>query len=228
MPKLSPSAIEKNKSRIENAAKKLFIKHGFHATSMRTIAAKAGTSLGNVYNYYRTKEEILGSIIGKYQTTIDGRLRAIFDEIDEPLKPESLIRFGGQIKKMVNDHHDFWLLMYIDVLEFENLHFRKMFEGLVHNLRRRFATQFEELQMCGAVHCDVDPAVGFTAVYMQFFNYFLVEKLFGGNHHFGLTDEQVIQQLTDMYCRGMLQNHDHKTTPNSTKGRRLVKTASRK
>ena len=94
MPKLSPSTIEKNKSRIEEAARQLFIKQGFHATSMRTIAARAGTSLGNVYNYYRTKEEILSSIIEKYQTTIDSRLRSIFDEIDEPLKPESLIRFG--------------------------------------------------------------------------------------------------------------------------------------
>jgi len=224
MPKLSPSAIEKNKGRIEEAAKKLFIKQGFHATSMRNIAGRAGTSLGNVYNYYRTKEEILGSIIGKYQTTIDGRLRAIFDEIDEPLKPESLVRFGQQIKKMVNDHHDFWLLMYIDVLEFENRHFRKMFEGLVHNLRRRFATQFDELKSCGAVHADVDPAVGFTAVYMQFFNYFLVEKLFGGNRHFGLTDEQVITQLTGMYCRGLLQNH----TGGSTSSPKVKKGVSRK
>jgi len=207
MPKLSPSAIEKNKDRIEEAAKKLFIKQGFHATSMRNIAARAGTSLGNVYNYYRTKEEILGSIISKYQTTIDGRLRSIFDEIDQPLEPESLVRFGGQIKKMVNDHHDFWLLMYIDVLEFENRHFRKMFEGLVENLRRRYASQFDELRNRGAVHSDVDPAVAFTAVYMQFFNYFLVEKLFGGNSHFGLTDEQVIEQLTGLYCRGLSQNH---------------------
>ena len=207
MPKLSPSAIEKNKDRIEEAAKKLFIKQGFHATSMRNIAARAGTSLGNVYNYYRTKEEILGSIISKYQTIIDGRLRSIFDEIDQPLEPESLVRFGGQIKKMVNDHHDFWLLMYIDVLEFENRHFRKMFEGLVENLRRRYASQFEELRNRGAVHSDVDPAVAFTAVYMQFFNYFLVEKLFGGNSQFGLTDEQVIEQLTGLYCRGLSQNH---------------------
>src|SRR5215212_1511512 len=225
MPKLSPSTIEKNKNRIEEAAKKLFIKQGFHATSMRNIAARAGTSLGNVYNYYRTKEEILGSIIGKYQTTIDDRLRAIFDEIDEPLKPESLVRFGQQIKKMVNDHHDFWLLMYIDVLEFENRHIRKMFEGLVHNLRRRFATQFAELKSSGAVHDDVDPAIGFTAVYMQFFNYFLVEKLFGGNRHFGLTDEQVITQLTGIYCRGLLQNHNGGSTksPKIAKSRKKHK-----
>src|ERR1051325_10861273 len=78
MPKLSPSAIEKNKSRIEEAARKLFIKQGFHATSMRNIAARAGTSLGNVYNYYRTKEEILGSIISKYQTDRAGRPQRSF------------------------------------------------------------------------------------------------------------------------------------------------------
>jgi AcrR family transcriptional regulator len=209
MPKLTPSAMEKKKSRIEEAARKLFISQGFHATSMRNIASGAGTSLGNVYNYYRTKEEILESIIGRYQTVIDSRLRAIFDEIDEPLESESLIRFGKQIKEMVNAHHDFWLLMYIDVLEFENRHFRKMFEGLVHNLRRRFATQFNELKKQGRVHPDVDPAVGFTAVYMQFFNYFLVEKLFGGNRHFGISDERVIKQLTDIYCRGLLQNNNH-------------------
>ena len=205
MPKLSPNAIEKRKSRIEEAARELFISQGFHATSMRNIAARAGTSLGNVYNYYRTKEEILESIIGRYQTVIDSRLRAIFDEIEEPLDPDSLVRFGRQIKEMVNAHHDFWLLMYIDVLEFENRHFRKMFEGLVHNLRRRFSAQFAELKKQGRVHPDVDPAVGFTAVYMQFFNYFLVEKLFGGNRHFGISDERVIKQLTDIYCRGLLQ-----------------------
>lgn len=206
MPKLTPSAIEKKKGRIEEAAKKLFIKQGFHATSMRNIAAKAGTSLGNVYNYYRTKEEILGSIIGRYQTVIDDRLRGIFDDIDEPLEPESLIQFGRQIKDLVNEHHDFWLLMYIDVLEFENLHFRKMFEGLVHNLRRRFANQFSDLKGRGRIREEVDPAVGFTAVYMQFFNYFLVEKLFGGNRHFGINDEQVIESLTNIYCRGFLQD----------------------
>jgi AcrR family transcriptional regulator len=223
MPKLSQSAIEKRKGRIEEAARQLFIKQGFHATSMRNIAAKAGTSLGNVYNYYRTKEEILGSIIGRYQTVIDGRLRGIFDEIEEPLDPESLMRFGRQIKEMVNEHHDFWLLMYIDVLEFENLHFRKMFEGLVHSLRRRFSRQFTELKSKGVVHQDVDPAVGFTAVYMQFFNYFLVEKLFGGNRHFGLNDEQVIKTLTDIYCRGLLQDYHPSNGNRSRTARRRAK-----
>ncbi|HEV7842682.1 MAG TPA: TetR/AcrR family transcriptional regulator [Pyrinomonadaceae bacterium] len=205
MPKLSHEVIEEKKGRIEEAAKQFFIKQGFHATSMRDIAARTGVSLGNLYNYYSTKEEILESIIGKYQKVIDARLRAIFDEIQEPFEPESLTNFGRLVKEMVNDHHDFWLLMYIDVLEFENRHFRKMFEGLAQNLRRRFSVQFAELRKRDALYDGIDPAVGFTAVYMQFFNYFLVEKLFGGNRHFGISDDQVIVKLTEIFRRGILR-----------------------
>jgi hypothetical protein len=40
---------------------------------------------------------------------------------------------------------------------------------------------------------------------MQFFNYFLVEKLFGGNSHLGLSDDQVIRKLAEIFCRGVLR-----------------------
>lgn len=205
MPKLSQEVMEEKRGRIEEAAKELFIKRGFHATSMRDIARSTGSSLGNLYNYYRTKEDILESIIARYQKVIDARLRAIFDKLDEPLQPESLVRFGHMVKDLVGGHSDFWLLMYIDVLEFENRHFRKMFEGLAQNLRRSFAPYFAELKREGALYDGVDPAVGFTAAYMQFFNYFLVEKLFGGNRHLGISDDRVIQTLTEIFCRGVLR-----------------------
>lgn len=225
MPKLSEKAVERKKERIEDAAKQLFIRQGFHATSMRNIAARAGTSLGNLYNYYPTKEAILGSIISKYQKVIDERLKSIFDQITQPLSANDLKRFARLVKQMVNDHHDFWLLMYIDVLEFENRHFRKMFENLTRNLRRRFAKSFQDLQHSGALHADVDPAIGFTAAYMQFFNYFIVEKLFGGDQHFGISDEQVISRLTDIYSRGLLRATNNQ--PSATKTKQNIKTSLR-
>jgi AcrR family transcriptional regulator len=205
MPKLSPEVMEEKRVRIEDAAKDLFISRGFHATSMRDIANSTGTSLGNLYNYYRTKEDILESIITKYQKVIDARLRSIFDEIEDPFEPESLVRFGQLIKQMVNAHSDYWLLMYIDVLEFENRHFRRMFEGLADNFKRRFKPYFDSLKREGALHQDVDPALGFTAAYMQFFNYFLVEKLFGGNRHLGLDDDKVVSHLSNIFCRGLIR-----------------------
>ena len=209
MPKLSTDAIEANKNRIEDAAKEFFIRQGFHATSMRDIASRAQTALGNLYNYYRTKEAILESIIAKYQKVIDKRLQQVFADIEEPFEPETLKRFGRAIRGMVDEHHDFWLLMYIDVLEFENRHFRRMFEGLTARLRKQFGRQFAELKEGNALANGVDPAIAFTAIYMQFFNYFLVEKLFGGNKHFGISDDAVVNSLSQIFRRGILrQNQD--------------------
>lgn len=221
MPKLSEGAVERKKGRIEDAAQQLFIRQGFHATSMRNIAARAGTSLGNLYNYYPTKEAILGSIISKYQQVVDDRLRSMFDEIEDPLNPDDLKRFARLVKQMVNEHHEFWLLMYIDVLEFENQHFRKMFENLAQKLRHRFAKPFAEWKKSGALHDGVDPAIGFTAAYMQFFNYFIVEKLFGGNLHLGISDEQAINSLTDIYSRGILRSAIPRSSGKTTQQKSL-------
>ncbi len=204
MPKLSQAVIAEKMSGIETAAKDLFIKQGFHATSMRDISKFADVSLGNLYNYYETKEAIFESIINRYLTEIDQKLKEMFDEIEEPLEPTNLHNLGEMVGTLVNENYDFWLLMYIDVLEFQNQHFRKMFEGLADRFRRIFAGKFAEAQERGDLRTGVDPAVAFTAAYMQFFNYFLVEKLFGGNSHFGLTDEQALNSLTKIFSYGVL------------------------
>jgi AcrR family transcriptional regulator len=206
MPKLSEAAIEKRKELIESAARELFIKQGFHATSMRDIAKDAGVSLGNLYNYYETKDAIFESIVEKYLEVIDERLREMFASIDEPLEPESLRRLGEMAGELVNNHSDFWLLMYIDVLEFQNRHFRKMFDGLSQRFRKVFGPKFKEAEKRGDLRTGVDPGSVFTAAYMQFFNYFLVEKLFGGNRHLGVSDEQALNSLTKIFAYGTLSD----------------------
>lgn len=204
MPKLSAAAIRGRKDVIEDAARELFIKQGFHATSMRDICKRANVSLGNLYNYYQTKDSIFESIINKYLMAIDEELRVIFAEIDEPMEPANLRRLGVSVGRLVNEHSDFWLLMYIDVLEFQNRHFRKMFDGITDRFRKIFGKKFEEAEARGDLRTGVDAAPVFTAAYMQFFNYFLVEKLFGGNQHLGLTDEQALNCLTKIFAYGTL------------------------
>jgi AcrR family transcriptional regulator len=206
MPKLSSAAIQERKDIIEDAARELFIKQGFHATSMRDISKRAEVSLGNLYNYYTTKDSIFESIIDRYLTVIDEELKAIFAEIDEPLEPSNLRKLGESVGRLVNGHSDFWLLMYIDVLEFQNRHFRKMFDGITDRFRKIFGERFTEAEKRGDLRTGVDAAPVFTAAYMQFFNYFLVEKLFGGNQHLGLNDDQALNCLTKIFAYGTLSD----------------------
>lgn len=50
---------EQTKGRILAAALDLFRRVGYEATTMRSVADKAGVSLGNAYYYYKSKEHLL-------------------------------------------------------------------------------------------------------------------------------------------------------------------------
>jgi AcrR family transcriptional regulator len=50
------------------AAVECFGDRGFHGTSMRQIAAAAGTGLGNIYNYFGSKSDILLEVLRRANT----------------------------------------------------------------------------------------------------------------------------------------------------------------
>jgi len=52
------------RQKIIEAAQNEFLKHGYKNASMRVIAKKAHTTLGNLYNYFGNKEEIFDAVIG--------------------------------------------------------------------------------------------------------------------------------------------------------------------
>ncbi len=54
---------EEKRSLIMSAALELFAEKGYHNTSIRNIALKAGISKGLMYNYFESKEELIRVII---------------------------------------------------------------------------------------------------------------------------------------------------------------------
>lgn len=59
MPRISPEKLEERRQQIRAAAARCFARKGIQATTMREIFAEAGLSAGAVYNYYRTKDELI-------------------------------------------------------------------------------------------------------------------------------------------------------------------------
>ncbi len=51
--------VERRRRQIVDAAVELFIQNGFHKTTTRQIAAAAGFSIGSLYEYVASKEDIL-------------------------------------------------------------------------------------------------------------------------------------------------------------------------
>ena len=67
--------IEVRRMEIVKAAVELFVRKGFHRTTVREIAQKFGMSIGTLYEYIRTKEDILYLVIDYIQSTVSERVR---------------------------------------------------------------------------------------------------------------------------------------------------------
>ncbi len=201
MPKLAKLAVERNQEKIEAAALRLFIRRGFYGTSVRDIANKAGVSIGNIYNYYPTKTALFASLVRRYELRMGRVSRAVLKPLGGSLDPAALRRLARGVRKIVYSEPDYWRLMYLDVAEFGNRHFAHSFRDLSRNLRD-FIGEPVRLANNGRGR-PVDASLAFTAIYLQFFTYFLIEKLFGGKRHLGFPEQEAINQLIEIFSFGV-------------------------
>jgi len=57
---------EKTRSDIVNSAKALFYERGYDGTSFTDIVSAAGVFRGNIYHYFKSKDDILGAVIAQH------------------------------------------------------------------------------------------------------------------------------------------------------------------
>lgn len=199
MPKLAQEQIQQRMRLVEDAAIVLFKDRGFHGVGLRQIAEEAGVSLGNIYNYYKTKEQLFDSILE--------RLHEEFTSPDSPLGrylqsssfPDDLEGLGRAIGAMTKKHDDYLTLIYVDLAEFGGRHVRPFYKGLP----ARFAAALEGRVDPAAFAPGIDPVMAFTMVYMQFFNFFIVEKMIGAKGHMGLGERGALSAMAAVFQRGL-------------------------
>jgi AcrR family transcriptional regulator len=197
MPKLRDHAVQQNQAAIEEVALRLFIRQGYHGTSIRDVAREAGISLGNIYNYYPTKEALYISLVKRYRARMaqaQARLKPLLGKFDAG----SLRALANAARQIVYDNPDYWRLMYVDITEFGNRHFAHSFRQLSKTL-----SQLAGGYAPGGLRPGIDPSLAYAAIYLQFFTYFLVEKLFGGKQHLGQPEAAAIEQLITIFREGI-------------------------
>src|SRR5258708_8438615 len=95
--RLDPDA---RREAILDVAQQVFLKEGYAAASMSTIAARLGGSKGTLYNYFRSKEELFEAfIVDSCRVQAD----AIFDHMP-PLEPSlrgALVELAGGVLGLI-------------------------------------------------------------------------------------------------------------------------------
>jgi len=93
-----------------NAAVKLFVNKGFHKTTVREIAKEFGMSMGALYDYIRTKEDILFLVCDYIFKSVSDKLQvSMVGEKDAKEKLKNAIRDYFII---IDSIQDYTLLLY--------------------------------------------------------------------------------------------------------------------
>jgi TetR/AcrR family transcriptional regulator, transcriptional repressor of aconitase len=106
LPKVSKEYLASRREEILDAALRCFSRDGFHRTTMQDIVRESGLSPGAIYNYFKSKEEIVEAIANQRQAKekqllrdavetgpADGALERIRDAfLDELNNPKERLR----------------------------------------------------------------------------------------------------------------------------------------
>ena len=92
----------------------LFSKKGFYSTTIPDIAKAMDMSVGNLYNYFSSKEELARSVI-KYSSDILGAKIKIINEqdIDTKEKIHAIVKLYFDMAINQPEHLDFFLRVYL-------------------------------------------------------------------------------------------------------------------
>ena len=75
-----PELVEKRRRQIIDAAVGLFINKGFHLTTTREIAQAAGFSIGTLYEYIKSKEDVLYLVCDAIHQAVETGVKAAVKE----------------------------------------------------------------------------------------------------------------------------------------------------
>jgi len=191
-----------NRGKILKAAAQLFRRQGFHGTSTRRIAEKAGVSLGNIYNHFPNKEDLFATLMQTLEAEYFRPGQPLMRAFTETAFPDNLEALGKACGDTVDRFPDYLRLVYVDIVEFDGKHIGRIFQGM----RERYAAVLKSKGpgLSRPLAPWVDPVHAMMMAVWSFNNYFTVERLFGVKGHYGMKDDEVIRFFSKVFREGIL------------------------
>lgn len=97
MPRRPQEHLDARRRQILDAARRCFIRNGFHATSMQDLLAEAELSVGAVYRYFKGKDDIIAAIAAEALAEVATAFEAY--DPDEPPHLDDIVDLVLKVEK---------------------------------------------------------------------------------------------------------------------------------
>ncbi len=202
-----PSKRENKSEKIKKEKRNLFLisalsvfeEKGFNNTRIKDITKKANTSVGNFYNYFKSKEEIFEVIISGIAETMVGKFRELFIYFKENrVPPISAVRnlFRGYAKIFKGKKETF--LIFLEQMGGINIKYRAKRNEIIDNFTDEVEKIIIKLLEYGArIQNPKVSARVWTSTVLGVFNWWI-------RTDFEMEEEELVKNLTDFLVRGTM------------------------
>ncbi len=184
---------------IEDAAIDLFMVQGYHATSMRQIAERAGLALGGIYNHFASKDEIFQAIIidqHPYKKILPLILEVQGETAEEFFRSAFRI-----IVDVLGKQPEFINLMFIELVEFKGKHGTIMLREIAPKVLPVFETTVKSLKGLRVTN----PAVLMRSFFGMIISYFITEMVISNSVLAKLMPKNAADIYIDIFLNGILK-----------------------
>ena len=200
MPKEKLKKGETTRLAIEDAALKLYMEQGYHATSMRQIADAAGLALGGIYNHFKSKEEIFQAIIidkHPYKKILPVILATESENLEDFLKNAMQI----VIKELGSETY-YMKLLFIELIEFEGKHGAILLKKIAPDI----LPVFERLIKSRKDLRITNPAMLMRSFFGMILSYFVTDMLMADSILNKLMPKNPADTYVDIILHGVLKS----------------------
>ena len=132
---------EQKRESIQQTAKMLFAQDGFFNTSISDIVRESGFSVGTIYTYFKSKDEIVRSIVDEGWEVFRARLQSSLEEAASP--QEALAVVLDRFLPELLDDLDLINILLTEALQYTGL------EAKIHELRELIGTLLGKANVAG-------------------------------------------------------------------------------
>lgn len=199
MPKEKLKKGETTRLTIEDAAIELFMEQGYHATSMRQIAERAGLALGGIYNHFASKDEIFEAIVvdkHPYKRILPLVMETPGETAEEFLRNAftvTVTELGG--------NPVYIKLMMIEMVEFNGKHGA----GMLKEIAPKVLPVFEQMLKVRQGLRISNPAMFLRSFFGMIISYFITEMVTANSVISKLMPKDAADVYIDMYLHGVLK-----------------------
>jgi AcrR family transcriptional regulator len=124
------------KNRIIEAATEDFLNTGFRLASTRRIIEKARVSKGNLYNYFKSKEELFYEIVTPVYNYMDYILKETFDHGDsETFDPADISLLANKLCELLSEYRKQFIII---LSKSEGTRFEDYSDILINKLSKHY------------------------------------------------------------------------------------------